>query len=86
MLRLVVHRRRLQAQQRQRIKQGVRSGELTQREAKRLRGEQRTIRREERAYLADGRLSRGERRDLSRHLRAANGHIYNQRHDRQTRR
>jgi uncharacterized membrane protein len=44
------------------------------------------IRREERAYLADGRLSRGERRDLYGDLRDANRHIYNQTHDAQTRR
>lgn len=77
---------RMQAQQRQRIQQGVRSGDLTQREAQRLRAEQRMIRREERAYLADGRLSRGERRDLYGDLRSANQHIYNQTHDAQTRR
>ena len=72
--------------QRQRIKEGVRSGELTPREAKRLRAEQRMIRREERAYYADGYLSRGERRALYRDLRDANRHIYNQTHDAQTRR
>jgi CRISPR/Cas system-associated endoribonuclease Cas2 len=77
---------RMQAQQRQRIMQGVRSGELTQREVRRLRAEQRMIRREERAYFADGYLSPAERRDLYRDLRAANGHIYNQTHDAQTRR
>ena len=77
---------RMQAQQHRQIVRGIRSGELTQREARRLMSEQRSIRREERAYLADGRLSRAERRDLYGDLREANRHIYNQTHDRQTRR
>lgn len=76
----------MQAQQHRQIVQGIRSGELTPREARRLQAEQRAIRREERAYLADGRLSRGERRDLYQDLRSANRHIYNQTHDAQTRR
>ncbi|MDH3287937.1 MAG: hypothetical protein OEP48_09490 [Betaproteobacteria bacterium] len=76
----------MQAKQHRRIVPGIRSGELTQREARRLRGEQRMIRRQERAYLADGRLSRGERRDLYGDLRSANRPIYNQTHDAQTRR
>jgi hypothetical protein len=76
----------MQAQQHRRIMQGRRSGELTQREAQRLRAQQRMIRREERAYLADGRLDRGERRDLDQDLRSANRQIYNQTHDAQTRR
>ncbi len=77
---------RMQAQQRRSIARGVRSGELTSREARRLRGEQRAIRRQERAYLADGHLSRGERRHLYRDLRSANRRIYNQTHDAQKRR
>lgn len=77
---------RRQAQQHRRIVQGVRSGELTRHEARRLQAEQRMIRRQERAYLADGRLSRPERRDLYGDLRDANRHIYNQTHDAQTRR
>ena len=51
----------------------------------RLMAEQRMIQRQERAYLADGRLSRWERRDLYGDLRDANRHIYNQTHDAQTR-
>jgi hypothetical protein len=77
---------RMQAQQHRRIVQGIRSGELTPREARRLQGEQRVIRRQERAYLADGHLSRSERRDLYGDLRDANRHIYNQTHDAQARR
>ena len=76
---------RTQAQQRHSIMQGMRSGELTRHETGRLMAEQRMIQRQERAYLADGRLSRWERRDLYGDLRDANRHIYNQTHDAQTR-
>lgn len=77
---------RMQSQQHQRIIQGMRSGELTRGEAQRLFAEQRSIHGQERAYRADGYLSRGERRDLYRDLRAADRHIYRQKHDAQTRR
>lgn len=76
---------RMQAQQQRQIARGIRSGELTPREARRLQAEQRMIRRQERAYLADGHLSRSERRDLYGDLRDANRHIYNQTHDGQSR-
>jgi hypothetical protein len=71
--------------QRERIMQGLRSGELTRHEAERLFAEQRMIRREERRYLADGVLSPWERRDLHRDLDAAGQHIYNETHDDQRR-
>ena len=77
---------RMQSQQRRSITRGIRSGALTQHEARRLQAEQRTIRRQERAYLADGRLSGHERRHLFGRLHSANQHIYNQTHDRQRRR
>lgn len=77
---------RMQAQQHRSIARGVRSGQLTSREARRLYGQQRAIQHRQRAYLADGRLSRGERRVLSRDLRSANRRIYNQTHDAQRRR
>lgn len=77
---------RMQRRQHERIVQGIRSGELTQREAQRLFAEQRGIRAEERAYVADGVLTPWERRDLYQDLNAANRHIYNEAHDAQTRR
>ena len=70
-----------QHQQQDRIGQGVRSGELTRGETRRLEGEQRHIRREERAYKADGQLTRAERRDLHQDLNVASGNIYNEKHD-----
>ena len=77
---------RMQQQQRDRIAQGIRSGELTRAEASRLMAEQRAIRQEERAYRADGVLTGYERRDLWQDLNAASQHIYNEKHDGQERR
>ena len=77
---------RMQAQERNRIEQGIRSGQLTRGEADRLVAEQRSIQAEERRYRADGVLTRAERTDLTRDLNAASRHIYNETHDAQTRR
>jgi hypothetical protein len=74
-----------QHRQHDRIAQGVASGSLTPREAARLAAEQRAIRHEERAYRADGHLSRWERADLQRDLGRASRHIYRERHDGQRR-
>ena len=72
--------------QRARIREGVRSDELTRHEAARLRREQSRIRREERRYRASGDgLSRRERRDLQRDLSRSSRHIGRQKHDRQDR-
>ena len=77
---------RLQERQRARILQGLRSGELTRREANRLIAEQRMIQLQERRYRADGVLTRDERRELWQDLNAAGRHIYNEMHDAQERR
>ncbi|MBI3899998.1 MAG: hypothetical protein HY308_17145 [Gammaproteobacteria bacterium] len=74
-----------QSQQHQRIAQGIRSGELNQREAHRLHQEQSQIRTEERAYRADGRLTVAERRDLQQDLNQSSRRIYRQKHDAQAR-
>ncbi|MBI2295685.1 MAG: hypothetical protein HYU76_06565 [Betaproteobacteria bacterium] len=76
----------IQQRQHDRIVQGIRSGELTRREAHGLIEEQRAIRAEERAYLADGVLTRAERGDLYEDLSDARRHIYNETHDAQIRR
>lgn len=70
-----------QHRQREQIRDGVRSGSLTQHEARRLQGEQREIAALERSYRADGVLTRNERSDLRDELRDARRHIYNQSHD-----
>lgn len=70
-----------QADQRERIQQGIRSGELTRGEARQLGAEQRNIRQEERQYKSDGVLTGDERKDLRQDLRAASKDIYNEKHD-----
>jgi hypothetical protein len=75
-----------EAQQRGRVAHNVRTGELTPREAARLRAEQASIRREEYRYRRnDGRLDAWERAELAREQNQANRHIFNQSHDAQDR-
>ncbi|MDQ8023199.1 MAG: hypothetical protein REI94_15285 [Moraxellaceae bacterium] len=70
-----------QHRQGHRIAQGVRSGELTRSEAQTLGAERRAIRSEERAYRADGVLTRAERQDLRGDQREASANIYEEKHD-----
>ncbi|MGD9561444.1 MAG: hypothetical protein AB7F88_05270 [Pyrinomonadaceae bacterium] len=73
-----------QHNQRQRIGQGVRSGELTVRETARLTREQVQIRRMENRFRTSGDgLSNRERVRLQRELNQSSRHIYRQKHDRQ---
>jgi hypothetical protein len=76
-----------QANLEHRIDQGVSSGELTRREADRLRAQFRDIQRLEARYRrTDGRLTRGERADLDRRYDRLSDHIYAEKHDDQVRR
>jgi hypothetical protein len=75
----------IEHRQRARIVQGIRSGELTESEARRLFAEQRAIEAKERRYLADGVLTRRERLDLLEDLRDARRHLYNELHDEERR-
>ena len=74
-----------QHNQRERIQQGVQSGELTRRETGRLAEEQRDVRQLERAYKSDGTLTGAERRDLQHEQNQASRDIYKQKHDDETR-
>jgi hypothetical protein len=74
-----------QANQRARIQQGVRSGELTRRETRGVAEEQRDIRQLERAYKSDGELTARERADLHHEQNQASRDIYRQKHDAQDR-
>jgi hypothetical protein len=74
-----------QHNQQQRVRQGVRSGELTRRETRRLAEDQRDVRQLERAYKSDGQLTRGERADLHHEQNQASRDIYQQKHDAQDR-
>jgi hypothetical protein len=74
-----------QQNQHQRVRQGVRSGELTRRETRNLAEGQRDIRQLERAYKSDGQLTRAERVDLHHEQNQASRDIYKQKHDAQDR-
>ena len=77
---------RREHRQGERIQQGLRSDELTRREAARLRAEQAGVRAEERRYRRTGTgLSPWERRDLQRDLNRTSRDLYRQKHDGQSR-
>jgi hypothetical protein len=76
---------RREHREQQRIRQGMRSGELTRREATRLEAEQGRIRGYEWYAKSDGHVSRAERHHLDRMLDHANRDIYRQKHDGQDR-
>jgi len=70
-----------QQNQRERINQGVASGELTKKEAATLRTEQRAIKAEKKAFKADGKVTAAERAKLRRDQNQASRHIYNKKHN-----
>lgn len=74
-----------QQNQRGRIQQGARSGELTRHETRHVAQSQRDIRQLERAYKSDGTLTGAERRDLHHEQNQASRDIYRQKHDAQDR-
>jgi len=69
--------------QHERVRAGVRDGELTRREARRIHREDRAIRGEERAMAAEhhGHITRGEERRLDRQENRVSRQIYRERHD-----
>ncbi|MBI1956494.1 MAG: hypothetical protein HYS38_08885 [Acidobacteria bacterium] len=77
---------RLERHEQRRIRQGIRSGELTPQEVRHLEKEQARIRVEEARAKSDGTVTRAERRRLVRDLNRASRNIYRQKHDRQHRR
>lgn len=72
-----------QANQEQRIDQGVASGSLTQREANRLENGQQHVNNMENRAKADGVVTRGERARLHQAQDRQSDRIYRQKHDRQ---
>ena len=74
-----------QQNQAQRIGQGVRSGELTRPEARRLVHGQRELRQDERAAKSDGVVTARERARLEREADQQSRRIYRQKHDAQNR-
>jgi hypothetical protein len=71
--------------QKERIKEGVKSGELTRREARRLAAEQKKIRVDEAKAKSDGKVTARERAKLNKQLNKASRDIARQKHDRQKR-
>jgi hypothetical protein len=77
---------RRESSQRNRIREGIRSGKLTRGEAHRLKNQQRRIEAyERRSWMDDSRLDRQERRRLDQMLNRSNRDIYREKHDRQKR-
>jgi hypothetical protein len=75
-----------QREQQQRIREGLRSGELTRREARRLGAEEMRIRRNEAfARRSGGQFTPRERYRIERQLNRSSRDIYRQKHDRQDR-
>lgn len=74
-----------QDRQRERIRQGVRSDELTRRETARLAREQRELREQQREARADGNYTRLERAELQQEYNQASRHIYRAKHNRRDR-
>ena len=71
--------------QKDRINQGVASGELNRREAARMRGREAGLTAEKRAAKADGVVTRDERQDIRRTENRDSRAIYRQKHDGQVR-
>lgn len=67
--------------QEQRIQQGVQNGQLTPREAGRLEAQQARIAQNEGRMKADGKLTRAERRKLTREQNRASKNIYRKKHN-----
>lgn len=76
---------RREGRQRDRIAEGVRSGDLTRAEAQRLRRGQRQVRRMERRALADGRVSPRERRRIEHAQDRQSRSIHRLKHNRRSR-
>lgn len=70
-----------QHNQQHRIQQGVRSGQLTKEETQALRSERKAIHQKERAYKADGTLTKEERKDLHQDMNDLSKDIYQEKHD-----
>ena len=77
--------RERQENQQERIGQGVKSGELTAKEAARLERQQHRIQHEKREAKADGTVTKAERAELRARQNAASRNIARQKHDGQGR-
>lgn len=67
--------------ERQRIKQGVKSGELTRRETRTLAVQQKDIHQDKKEARADGHVTGAERKHIRKDERKANRSIYRKKHN-----
>ncbi len=74
-----------QKRQQKRIHQGVKSGELTKNEVKKLEKEQARIQRHETKAKSDGEFTLKERAKIRKEQDKASIHIYKEKHDKQDR-
>ena len=77
----VIHRR--QKRQHARIQQGVKSGELTPEEAARLEAEEQKVQADREKAVADGKITRKERRTIRHEQNQASRDIVRKKHNRQ---
>lgn len=73
-----------QIHQQERIKEGVKSGELTPKETRRLEAQQAKIAVDKAKAKADGVVTPGERAKLAREQNRANRNIYRKKHNAKT--
>ena len=71
--------------QHHRIKQGVKSGELTRRETRNLAKDQREIRGEVKDAKSDGNVTRHERKEIRKDQKQESRKIYRKKHNRRDR-
>jgi hypothetical protein len=71
--------------QQRRIADGVRDGELTRREVRKLEKEQARIHRREAKAKSDGEFTAKERAKIRKQQKKASRHIYKEKHDKQDR-
>ncbi len=71
--------------QHQRIRQGVRSGELTKAEATNLRNGQKEIRQDVKEAKADGKVTKTERKEIRQDQNQENRKIFRKKHNRRER-
>ena len=75
----VVNRR--ERRQKQRIQQGVKSGELTRKETRELRQGQKKVRQTEKQAKSDGVVTKDERTEIRKEQNAQSKKIYKAKHD-----
>jgi hypothetical protein len=71
--------------QQERIRQGIKSGELTRSEAVRLEDQEAKIRVNEKFAASDGKITPAERARVEKELNKTSRNIYQQKHDNQDR-